>query len=69
MVMRFKHIFSREALAAVSAFNKKKKTSMPWNADLMIGSSHKIPISAYKLVSSYPTTVTVSLSQFTALLA
>lgn len=41
----------REALAAVSIFEGKKKNSMAWNPDLVIGSSVRIPISGFKWVS------------------
>ncbi|XP_067935362.1 X-ray repair cross-complementing protein 5-like isoform X2 [Watersipora subatra] len=41
----------REALAAVSIFEGKKKNSMAWNPDLVIGSSVRIPISGFKWVT------------------
>ena len=42
--------FYREALAAVSTFEGKKKNSMAWNPDLVIGSNLRIAISGYKWV-------------------
>ena len=45
--------FYREALAAVSTFENKKKNSMAWNPDLVIGSNLRIAISGYKWVCDY----------------
>lgn len=37
-------------MAAVSVFESKKKNSMAWSPNLVIGSGLSIPISGYKMV-------------------
>lgn len=57
-------LYYRTALSAVSSFDKKAKSSMAWNADLTIGSSIKIPISAYKLVGGWLPTLFPTLKSY-----
>lgn len=42
-----------QALVQLIYFEKKKQRSMPWNADLQIGSELKIKVSAYINVNNY----------------